>query len=562
MKPPENQRWDQETMLVAWAAALVSFTSFFHYYRRSEILLYGDAVAHIGIARRVIDSLTPGLLQLGTVWLPLPHLLMIPFLLSDKMWVTGVGGSIGSMAAFVFGALGIFRLVRGALAAAAEPGTEVRTAAWLAALIYLANPNLVYLQSTAMTEAIYLAFFIWTIVHFSEFVREGENASLMKSGWCLAAACLTRYDGWLLAGMMCAVALVLARPGGARVRQAFVRFALLAAAAPVFWLAYNAIIYRNPLEFANGPYSAKAIEQRTSTPGSAPHPGLHNLRIAESYFIKSAELNLAQGNWGRLWLLFALAGLGAGFLLQTEKAAIQTEPGPRNSKNKIAVTPAFWPLLPLATPLLFYPISIAYGGVPIFLPVWWPYSIYNARYGLQLLPAFTVLTALLVFFLMTKAANRRGRIAVVATSVVLVALSYAWVWRAQPICFREAWINSRTRIALEGEVAAYLDGLPARSTLLMYLGDHAGALERAGIPIRRVINEGNHRVWKQPSDPEGLWERALAEPEKYADYVIAMEGDPVWKAVQNHPLRPIAVIHVSGQPKAVIYRTGRGNHTR
>ena len=46
-------------------------------------MLYGDAVAHINIARRVFDSRTPGLLQLGTVWLPLPHLLMIPFLISD-----------------------------------------------------------------------------------------------------------------------------------------------------------------------------------------------------------------------------------------------------------------------------------------------------------------------------------------------------------------------------------------------------------------------------------------------------------------------------------------------
>ena len=69
-------------------------------------------MAHINIARRVFDSRTPGLLQLGTVWLPLPHLLMIPFLLSDWMWQTGVGGSIPSMIGYVFGVAGIFRLVR------------------------------------------------------------------------------------------------------------------------------------------------------------------------------------------------------------------------------------------------------------------------------------------------------------------------------------------------------------------------------------------------------------------------------------------------------------------
>ena len=86
------RRWDREIALLAWLTACVSILSFLFYLRRGEILLYGDAVAHINIARRVFDSRTPGLLQLGTVWLPLPHLLMIPFLLSNWMWKTGVGG--------------------------------------------------------------------------------------------------------------------------------------------------------------------------------------------------------------------------------------------------------------------------------------------------------------------------------------------------------------------------------------------------------------------------------------------------------------------------------------
>ena len=68
--------------------------------RHGEVLLYGDAVAHINIARRVFDSKTPGLLQLGTVWLPLPHLLMFPFIISNEMWQSGSGGSIPSMAAY------------------------------------------------------------------------------------------------------------------------------------------------------------------------------------------------------------------------------------------------------------------------------------------------------------------------------------------------------------------------------------------------------------------------------------------------------------------------------
>ncbi len=96
------------------------------------------------------------------------------------------------------------------------------------------------------------------------------------------------------------------------IRGIVVRFLLLGAAAPALWLGYNAIVYRNPLEFANGPYSARAIEQKTAVPGSPAHPGAGDLRVAASYFLKAAELNMAASNWHRFWL--ALLFLGAAGL--------------------------------------------------------------------------------------------------------------------------------------------------------------------------------------------------------------------------------------------------------
>src|SRR5437870_12992910 len=113
MSTPRILSWDRQTVLVAGFAACLSVSSFLYYFRHNDILLYGDAVAHINIARRVFDSRTPGPLQLGTVWLPLPHLLMMPFIVSKWTWQTGVGGSISSMLAYVLGVVGIFRLVRG-----------------------------------------------------------------------------------------------------------------------------------------------------------------------------------------------------------------------------------------------------------------------------------------------------------------------------------------------------------------------------------------------------------------------------------------------------------------
>jgi hypothetical protein len=140
-------------------------------------------------------------------------------------------------------------------------------------------------------------------------------------------------------------------------------------------------------------------------------------------------------------------------------------------------------------------------------------------------------------------------------AIGFVVLSYASVWRAKPIAFREAWVNSRTRLQLASQLAERLQQLPPESTFLMSLGEHVGALQEAGIPLRRSINEGNHRVWMQPSDPEGLWERALADPSQYADFVVASEGDTVWRAVHTRSFPVVAKIEVSGQRSVTIYRT-------
>jgi hypothetical protein len=112
----------------------------------------------------------------------------------------------------------------------------------------------------------------------------------------------------------------------------------------------------------------------------------------------------------------------------------------------------------------------------------------------------------------------------------------------------------RTRTQLETELALWIEKLPPDSTLLMYLGEHVGAVQRDGFPLRRTINEGNHRTWKRPADSVGLWEQALANPSQYADYVLAFEGDPVWQAVHEMHLHALVEIHVSGQAPAVLYQ--------
>jgi hypothetical protein len=156
--------------------------------------------------------------------------------------------------------------------------------------------------------------------------------------------------------------------------------------------------------------------------------------------------------------------------------------------------------------------------------------------------------------------SREGTgMATVLAVLLFTVASYATVWRANPICFREADINMKGRVALDHRLGEWIKSLPANSTLLMYLGQHVGALEQAGIPLRRTINEGNHRVWKYPVDPEGLWERALLNPAQYADYAIGFEGDPVWTTARDHHLTALVEIHTTGQPPAAIFQARMQN---
>jgi hypothetical protein len=560
-----------ECILVSALAFIVSVFAFAWFYRRGDILLYGDAVAHINIARRLTDARNAGWEQLGSVWLPLPHLLVAPFVANDYLWRTGIGGSIPSMAAYVLGVVGIYRLVR---------ARASRAGAALAAMIYGLNPSLLYMQSTAMTESIFLAAIIWSVVYFDDFLRglapESGNASLPaagagspagaraieRCGCCLAAAIFTRYDGWIFAFVLGVCAVIAAlhwwtkRPPQqqrARLLRSMTSFLLLLALCPTLWLAHNYKINRHPLDWLNGPYSAKAIERRSSKPDDPPYPGKGNVKVAAQYFLKAARMNTGEGS-REDWLITLAA---CGVLV----AAFR----PRR----------FGALLLLWIPLPFYAYSIAYGSVPIFIPDWWPFSYYNVRYGLELLPAIAVFVGLLPWAveaagtwgnaaLPAAGARRRLTLAITGALLVVTLLAYSSsVWcfsrRSQdrnwgrrgmiPICYREAWANSRSRMALEAQVAEALSQIPPDATVLMYTSDYVGALQKAGVPFDHVISES---TWM-------YWDSARSAPFAGADYIVAIAGDPVAEAVRINPrgLTKVAILRTMGKPDVTIYRGSR-----
>jgi len=128
---------------------LISATASWWCLQKGYILYFGDAEAHLNIARRILDSRTPGPEQIGTGWLPLPHVLMIPFVARDSWWRSGLAGTIPSSACFVLAGTFLFAVARRVFAS--------NPAALCSTMLFALNPNMLYLQATPMTEPLFLA---------------------------------------------------------------------------------------------------------------------------------------------------------------------------------------------------------------------------------------------------------------------------------------------------------------------------------------------------------------------------------------------------------------------
>ena len=127
---------------------VISICSFVYFSEINLTLSYNDARSHLNIGRRVVEGLKPGLAQLGSVWLPLTHLLMAPTIWNDTMWHTGLAGALQSMLAFIVSGLLISTILN-------RFGVN-RFGQFVAVLIFASNLNILYLQSTAMTELMLL----------------------------------------------------------------------------------------------------------------------------------------------------------------------------------------------------------------------------------------------------------------------------------------------------------------------------------------------------------------------------------------------------------------------
>jgi Dolichyl-phosphate-mannose-protein mannosyltransferase len=379
-------------------------------------LYYGDAEAHLDIARRVIDSRRPGYDQLGTVWLPLPHVLMLPLVRFNRLWRNGLAGAVPSTACFVCAGVFLYASLK---------RVSGSSAVAVAALGLLAlNPNLLYLQATPMTETVVLAG-LMALLYFTVLFRETQSfAAVIGAGVASAAASLGRYEGWFVIPFVAIYFLLVAERNN-RFVVALI-FCAIAVLGPLYWLAHNWWIYSNPLEFYNGPYSPMSIYRRALTQNMMRYPGDHDWKAAGIYYLTAVRLCAG-------WTVVGIGILGVG-------AAVFKR--------------MYWPVILAALPPVFYMWSMHSGSTPIFVPTLWPFSYYNTRYALTALPLVAIAGGSLVLL-----GQQRWRpwIAI----VIVIAGAASWLVRPQPahwITWKESQINSIQRRAWTRAAAASLAG--------------------------------------------------------------------------------------------------------
>ncbi len=116
--------------------------------------------------------------------------------------------------------------------------TGSTSGALAAAVLLVGNPNVLYLQSTPMTEPLLFATTAAAVALTAAWIDSGARRWPASAGVALAAACLTRYEAWPIAAATIAIAgAVLMRRGGT------VRDALRAAARLAAWPAAAVLLF-------------------------------------------------------------------------------------------------------------------------------------------------------------------------------------------------------------------------------------------------------------------------------------------------------------------------------
>jgi len=478
------------------------------------VLAYGDAEAHLNISKRVVSGLTAGLAQLGSVWLPLPHLFMVPFVANDDLWRTGLAGAAVGVPSLGLAAVMSYRtsyLLTGSIAAS-----------WLAPLVIIANPNALYLAATPMTELLLLAMVASSLYFLCKWILHDGINNLVLTAVFASLATLVRYDGWVFVLIETGAVLVIAavrHRTRASVEGLGVLFGALAFTGIAGWLLWNQLIFSDPLYFAESVYGSAEQQQFFLRTGLL--PTYHDAGKSILYWFEDVRIIAGSA-------LLLLATLGLAFLIA--KSIRQRRIGP--------------PLI-AATALscfAFYILSLYLGQASLILPRFAapeaPYTMSNLRYGLQALLPIGVFIAYL--------AARKPRPLVPILAAVVAAQGIFFLATNQVMAYQDGTVGLSSQRVSKGPDSPVVEDWLRRNYDggLVLMDDYRrpiGPVE-SGIPMNSFIGVGNKPYWQE----------SLDNPAQHAEWVILQQAntDAVWTGFSPQS-RDILADHF-----VVVFRSG------
>ncbi|NTU46806.1 cellulase family glycosylhydrolase [Candidatus Roizmanbacteria bacterium] len=457
-------------------------------------------MSHLNLSRLIIDNQEPGISQIGGVWLPLNQLLYLPLIWNDWSWHSGFAGSIISMIAYLVSVTAIFQIIR-----------LLSTSSFLAflgALLFGLNLNVLYLQSTPLTEMLYLALFLLSVLYCIKWVIDEKVSYLLLAGLCGFLQVLTRYDGWFVVAMQGAIILLhqifIKRRSFRESISKSIVFGYPIIVAASFWLLWNFLIFKDPLFFINGPYSAKAQQEYIQAKAGLITHGSWWMSLLAYYFALIANTGA---------YLFVLGLMGLGIFLSTRQ-------------NTLKFTDKIIVVLLLVAPVIFNIVSLYLGISILNLPAlhWNPSSTiagewFNVRYGIFGVP----LVAIFVPFVLQKL-HRTWLI--VPVFLLVISMQTITTYREGIVTITDGVIGSSSFPNKDLAHALKLR-VKGNERVLMSTSSFNAVAFQSDIQLRQLIHEGVSKEWAY----------SLSMPEAYAKWIVMATGDtgdPVYTALVNN----------------------------
>lgn len=235
----------------------------FAYYSYSSGLMFGhlDANAHLILARKVVDSLTPGISQMIGSWLPFVHVSMLPFIWNDFLWCTGLAGTIPSLIYFAITSVFLYKL--------AFRYFEDKQISYLTVFIFICNPYSLYFASNPMFEMPFMMTLILSTYYFYRWLETSKLVHLSICSFFIALSTLTWYPGWALPLVflfLLIMKLWIDRCDWKKLKAHIAVYCIGAFSGIVLWLLLNWMIYGNPFNFLMNEFSVPSQAQRTFVP--------------------------------------------------------------------------------------------------------------------------------------------------------------------------------------------------------------------------------------------------------------------------------------------------------